>query len=69
MNARAGLALAVTMALAVGHIKAERSECMRSLVSGRWAWAGIGLPADSAERFKRQTILKGLVSTPIGLDW
>ena len=40
MTARAGLALAVMMALAVGHVKAGRPECMRSLVSGCWARAG-----------------------------
>ena len=40
MTARAGLALAVMMALAVGHIKAGRPECMRSLVSGCCARAG-----------------------------
>ncbi len=40
MTARAGLALAVMMALAVGHIKAGRPECMRSLVSGCWADTG-----------------------------
>ena len=40
MTARVGLALAVMMALAVGHIKAGRPECMRSLVSGSWARAG-----------------------------
>ncbi|MDE0291569.1 MAG: transposase [Candidatus Dadabacteria bacterium] len=33
-------ALAVMMALAVGHIKAGRPECMRSLVSGCWADTG-----------------------------
>lgn len=40
MTARVGLALAVTMALAVGHIKAGSPECMRSLVSGCWADTG-----------------------------
>ena len=40
MNARVGIALVVMMALAVGHIKAGRPECMRSLVSGCWARAG-----------------------------
>ena len=40
MTVRAGLALAVMMALAVGHIKAGRPECMRSLVSGCWADTG-----------------------------
>ena len=40
MTARAGLAVAVMMALAVGHIKAGRPEKMRSLVSGCWARAG-----------------------------
>ena len=40
MSARVGLALGVMMALAVGHIKAGRPECMRSLVSGCWARAG-----------------------------
>lgn len=40
MNARVGMALAVMMALAVGHIKAGRPECMRSLVSGCWADTG-----------------------------
>ena len=34
MTARAGLAVAVMMALAIGHIKAGRPEKMRSLVSG-----------------------------------
>ena len=34
MRARAGLAVAVMMALAIGHIRAGRPECMRSLVSG-----------------------------------
>ena len=34
MAARAGLAVAVMMALAIGHIRAGRPECMRSLVSG-----------------------------------
>ena len=33
MTVRAGLAVAVMMALAVGHIRAGRPECMRSLVS------------------------------------
>ena len=33
MSARAGMALAVMMALAIGHIRAGRPECMRSLVS------------------------------------
>ena len=33
MTARAGLVVAVMMALAIGHIKAGRLECMRSLVS------------------------------------
>ena len=37
MTARAGLAVAVMMALAVGHIKAGRPEKMRSLVSGCYA--------------------------------
>ncbi len=40
MTTRVGLALAVMMALAVGHIKAGRPECMRSLVGGGWARAG-----------------------------
>ena len=40
MTARVGLALAVMMALAVGHIKAGRPECMRSLVGGSWVRAG-----------------------------
>ena len=40
MTARAGLAVAVMMALAVGHIKAGRPEKMRSLVSGCYAQAG-----------------------------
>ena len=40
MTARVGLALAVMMALAVGHIKAGRPECMRSLVSGCYADTG-----------------------------
>ena len=40
MTARAGLAVAVMMALAVGHIKAGRPEKMRSLVSGCYARAG-----------------------------
>ena len=40
MTVRAGLALTVMMALAVGHIKAGRPECMRSLVSGYWADTG-----------------------------
>ena len=40
MTARAGMALAVMMALAVGHIKAGRPECMRSLVSGCYADTG-----------------------------
>ncbi len=40
MTARAGLALAVMMALAVGHIRAGRPECMRSLVSGCYADTG-----------------------------
>ena len=40
MTARVGLAVAVMMALAVGHIKAGRPEKMRSLVSGCWARAG-----------------------------
>lgn len=40
MGARVGLALAVMMALAVGHIRAGRPECMRSLVSGCCARAG-----------------------------
>ncbi len=40
MSARAGLAVVVMMALAVGHIKAGRPECMRSLVSGCWTRAG-----------------------------
>ena len=34
MTARVGLALAVMMALAVGHIKAGRPECMRSPRAG-----------------------------------
>ena len=34
MSARAGLAVVVMMALAIGHVRAERPECMRSLVSG-----------------------------------
>ncbi len=40
MTARAGLALAVMMALAVGHIRAGRPECMRSLVSGCYSDTG-----------------------------
>ena len=40
MTARVGLAVAVMMALAVGHIRAGRPEKMRSLVSGCWARAG-----------------------------
>ena len=40
MTARVGLALAVMMALAVGHIKAGRPEYMRSLVSGCYADTG-----------------------------
>ena len=40
MSARVGMAFAVMMALAVGHIKAGRPECMRSLVSGCWADTG-----------------------------
>ena len=40
MSARAGLAVVVMMALAVGHIRAGRPERMRSLVSGCWARAG-----------------------------
>lgn len=40
MTARVGLVLAVMMALAVGHIKEGRPECMRSLVGGSWARAG-----------------------------
>ena len=40
MTARVGLALAVMMALGVGHIKAGRPECMRSLVSGCYADTG-----------------------------
>lgn len=40
MSARAGLAVAVMMALAVGHIRAGRPERMRSLVGGCWARAG-----------------------------
>ncbi len=40
MSARVGMAFVVMMALAVGHIKAGRPECMRSLVSGCWARAG-----------------------------
>ncbi len=40
MTMRVGLAVAVMMALAVGHIKAGRPECMRSLVGGGWARAG-----------------------------
>ncbi len=40
MSARAGMAFAVMMALAVGHIKAGRPERMRSLVSGCWADTG-----------------------------
>ena len=40
MRARVGLAVAVMMALAVGHIKAGRPECMRSLVSGCCVRAG-----------------------------
>ncbi len=34
------MAFVVMMALAVGHIKAGRPECMRSLVSGCWADTG-----------------------------
>lgn len=40
MTARVGLALVVMMALAVGHVKAGRPECMRSLVSGCYADTG-----------------------------
>lgn len=40
MTVRVGLAVAVMMALAVGHIKAGRPEKMRSLVSGCWSRAG-----------------------------
>lgn len=40
MTARVGLALAVMMALAVGHVKAGRPKRMRSLVSGCWADTG-----------------------------
>ena len=40
MTARVGLAVAVMMALAVGHIKAGRPEKIRSLVSGCYARAG-----------------------------
>ena len=40
MTARVGIALAVMMALAVGHIKAGRPEKMRSLVSGCYADTG-----------------------------
>ena len=40
VTAWVGLALAVMMALAVGHIKAGRPECMRSLVSGCYADTG-----------------------------
>ena len=40
MTMRVGLALGVMMALAVGHIKAGRPECMRSLVSRCWADTG-----------------------------
>lgn len=40
MTARAGLAVAVMMALGVGHIRAGRPERMRSLVSGCCARAG-----------------------------
>ena len=40
MSARVGLALVVMMALAVGHIKAGRPECMRSLVSECYADTG-----------------------------
>ena len=40
MTARVGLAVAVMMALAVGHMKAGRPEKMRSLVSGCYADTG-----------------------------
>ncbi len=40
MTARVGIAVAVMMALAVGHMKAGRPEKIRSLVSGCWARAG-----------------------------
>ena len=40
MTARAGIAVAVMMALAVGHIKAGRPEKIRSLVSGCYADTG-----------------------------
>ena len=40
MTVRVGLAVAVMMALAVGHIKAGRPEKMRSLVSECCARAG-----------------------------
>ena len=40
MTARAGLAVAVMIALGVGHIKAGRPEKMRSLVSGCYTGAG-----------------------------
>ena len=42
MTARVGLALVVMMALAVGHIKAGRPECMRSLVAGAGYYADTG---------------------------
>ncbi len=42
MTARVGLVLVVMMALAVGHIKAGRPECMRSLVSGPGYYADTG---------------------------
>ena len=40
MTVRAGLAVVVMMALAVGHIRAGRPECMRSLVSGCYSDTG-----------------------------
>jgi hypothetical protein len=42
MTMRAGLALAVMMALAVGHIRVGRPECMRSLVAGAGYYADTG---------------------------
>ncbi len=40
MAFRAGMAIAVIMALAVGHAKAGRTERIRSLVSGFYADTG-----------------------------
>lgn len=69
MRAGEGLAMAVMMALAVGHIRAGRPECMGSLVSGREARTGWCLCSDSVKQSKRRSAPEGLLRLLVDEEW